>query len=178
MTKLPALAVAMALVSALFGAIPMTHTGSIAKNVHKSMGPKLKDPFAHVKSLRLMGNTPAAILYQPRSPHATLGDLQKMWGRSRAIAWRLPPSAHVVLMDYMGPVILTVVTPQGQRERIYVATQLVRSTHGGVHLRYFSPIVVVQSGRHRVFVKNPLLYRWLTHKGWVSQFRMMASGSH
>jgi hypothetical protein len=114
---------------------------------------------------------PIAVTVMSGGPKATLlkwkfslATFSHLFSENKAYRGSLPPQQPSIRFGfYNGPVVVSVKTKQGSYT-VRPAYRLVPEK-SGYRIRYFSPVIEVESGTHTSLYSNPALYYWLRHDG-------------
>lgn len=123
-----------------------------------------------IQSVRVQGNTPAALLWEPRHPRPLIKELSRWLAAARPIAGHVPPSLTGTFNAYVGPPVLVLTTSDGE-VILYPVTHEIK-TASGWQSKPVPMLLVVRRGTRASIVVDRPLYGWLASGRWQRQFRL------
>ncbi|AEJ39499.1 hypothetical protein TPY_1309 [Sulfobacillus acidophilus TPY] len=140
-----------------------------------SVGPGVKAYSARVswgtiQSVRVQGNTPAALLWEPTHPRRLIKELSRWLVTARPVAGPVPPALTGTVNAYVGPPVLILTTSDGVVS-LYPVMRDVKTASGWQSIPVPAHLVVRRGDRESIVVDRPL-YGWLASGRWQRQFRL------
>jgi len=123
-----------------------------------------------IQSVRVQGNTPAALLWEPTHSRRLINELSRWLAIARPVAGPVPPASTGTFNAYVGPPVLMLTTSDGEVS-LYPVMRDVKTARGWQSKPVPAEIVVQRGNRTSIVVDRPL-YGWFVSGRWRRQFRL------